>query len=234
MTFKALLFDVDGTLAETEEVHRAAFNEAFKQSGLDWYWDQDLYHILLGVTGGKERISYHVEREGLPVNEFPFLRVAKLHELKTAAYTRMVDEGQIELAPGISQLLREARAAGIRLAITTTTSRVNVERLFQATLGSDGLSWFEVQVTGDRVAQKKPDPEIYELAVRELGLYPGECLAIEDAPQGLQSSLGAGVPTVVLESAYSSGAAFEGALRVVKLDDPRPSLLDLQDWFQLA
>lgn len=231
MPFKALLFDVDGTLAETEEVHRAAFNVAFQRAGLDWHWDRPLYHILLGVTGGKERILYHVEREGLPLDDFPFERVKALHEMKTEAYTQMVDDGEIELAPGIAELLDAAEAAGIRLAITTTTSQVNVERLFAATLGPEGLGRFEVVVTGNRVSAKKPDPEIYQLAVTELGLSADECLGVEDAPQGLASALGAGVPTVVLESAYSEGKDFNGALRVIKLTDPRPRLEDLQFWF---
>ncbi len=228
MTLKAILFDVDGTLAETEEVHRVAFNEAFKAHGLDWHWDQPLYFELLGVTGGKERILYHVEREGLNVSDFPFERVAEMHKTKTGIYTRMIDEGAVELSLGIGSLFDEARAAGIRLAITTTTSAVNVERLLLSTIGAEGLAWFEVFVTGDRVSRKKPDPEIYQLALTDLGLSADDCLAVEDAPQGLASALGAGVPTVVLESAYSRGAQFEGALKVYKLDEPRPRLADLQ------
>lgn len=234
MTLKALLFDVDGTLAETEEVHRIAFNRAFAKAGLDWEWSEALYHILLGVTGGKERILYHVEREGLDKADFPFERVKELHLSKTDFYVEMVNNGEIELRPGIRQLLEDAKAAGLRLAITTTTSRVNVERLFQATLGDAGMAMFEVHVTGDRVSRKKPDPEIYQLALTDLGLPAEACLAIEDAPQGLASSLGAGVPTIVTESSYSKGKEFNGALKVVKLEDPRPTLADMLAWHEAA
>ncbi len=234
MALEALLFDVDGTLAETEEVHREAFNEAFKQAGLDWHWDTPLYHELLGVTGGKERILYHVEREGLNKDDFPFERVAELHGAKTEVYVSRVNEGLIELRPGIKELLLEARAANMRLAIATTTSRVNIERLIRATLGEEGLSWFEVYVTGDRVAKKKPDPEIYELCLHDMNLPASSCLAIEDAPQGLASSLGAGIKTIITESAYSAGKDFTGAIKVLGIDDPRPTLSDLQHWFEIV
>ena len=215
MGLKALLFDVDGTLAETEELHRKAFNEAFKDAGLDWHWDFELYQVLLGVTGGKERILYHVQREGLDEAIFTI-------------YVRFMDEGQIELRPGIAELIKDARAGGVRLAVTTTTSQVNVERLLNATLGKEALSWFEVYATGDRVSRKKPDPAIYLLALSELGLEAGDCLAIEDAPQGLASSLGAGIATIVTESSYSAGKDFDGALKIYKMDDPRPTLAELQ------
>lgn len=228
MVLKALLFDVDGTLAETEELHRAAFNEAFKAAGLDWQWDFELYQILLGVTGGKERILYHVQRTGLDEAIFTKSYIADLHAKKTEIYVRFMDEGQIELRPGIEALINAARDAGVRLAITTTTSQVNVERLLKATLGEEALSWFEAYATGDRVTRKKPDPAIYQLALSELGLLANECLALEDAPQGLASSLGAGVPTVVTESSYSAGKEFDGALKLYKMADPRPTLAELE------
>ncbi len=228
MGLKALLFDVDGTLAETEELHRKAFNEAFKDAGLDWHWDFELYQVLLGVTGGKERILYHVQREGLDEAIFTKDMIAGLHAKKTEIYVRFMDEGQIELRPGIAELIKDARAGGVRLAVTTTTSQVNVERLLNATLGKEALSWFEVYATGDRVSRKKPDPAIYLLALSELGLEAGDCLAIEDAPQGLASSLGAGISTIVTESSYSAGKDFDGALKIYKMDDPRPTLSELQ------
>lgn len=231
MTLEALLFDVDGTLAETEELHREAFNEAFQNAGLDWHWDTPLYHELLGVTGGKERILYHVEREGLNKDEFPWERVAELHAAKTEIYVQRVNEGLIDLRPGIATLLQDARAANLRLAITTTTSRVNIDKLLRATIGEEGLGWFEVYSTGDRVKNKKPDPEIYELCLKDMNLSAEACLAIEDAPQGLASSLGAGIKTIVTESSYSAGKDFTGALKVVKIDDPRPTLKDLHAWY---
>lgn len=229
---EALLFDVDGTLAETEEVHRLAFNEAFVQAGLDWEWGQELYYELLSVTGGKERILYHVERCGLEKAFFTKDYIANLHAKKTENYVAMMDEGRVELRPGIRQLLEDARASGIRLAVTTTTSHVNVERLLKATIGPQALSWFEVYATGDKVPRKKPDPAIYRLALDELKLPASACLAIEDAAQGLASSLGAGVATIITESSYSKGQDFTGALKVYGLDDGAPTFSELQDLFK--
>ena len=108
---------------------------------------------------------------------------------------------------------------------------MNVERLIKATLRPEAMDWFEVYVTGDRVTNKKPDPEIYELALKDLDLPANACVAVEDAPQGLASSLGAGVPTIVTESSYSEGKSFEGALKVIGMNDPRPTLKDIQHWY---
>lgn len=231
---EALLFDVDGTLAETEEVHREAFNEAFKSAELSWEWDKELYHELLSVTGGKERILYHVERSGLEKSFFTPNYIAKLHAQKTEVYVAMMDEGKIELRPGIQQLLEDARKDGLRLAITTTTSHVNVERLLKATIGAHALDWFEVYATGDRVERKKPDPAIYQLALDELKLPASSCLAIEDARQGLASSIGAKIPTIITESSYSEGQDFSGALKIYSNSDPRPTLDDLKAVFATA
>lgn len=231
MTLKALLFDVDGTLAETEEAHRQAFNEAFSKAGLDWHWDQALYHELLGVTGGRERILFYVERAKLDKTDFPPERIAALHQQKTEIYVKLVDDGLVHLRPGIRELLEEARSAKLRLAITTTTSRVNVDRLLRATIGDHALDWFDVYATGERVRCKKPDPEVYRLALSDLNLPASACLAIEDARQGLLAALAAGIKTIVTESAYSAGQDFEGALQVIGLQDSPPTLEDLRRRF---
>lgn len=234
MKLEALLFDVDGTLAETEEVHREAFNEAFVQAGLDLQWSKPLYDELLDVTGGKERMHYHVKREGLSTSQFTPEVIAELHAQKTKIYVERILKGDIELRPGIEQLLMDARAADLRLAITTTTSRINIDRLLKATIGEHALAWFEVYSTGDRVTNKKPHPEIYTLAIQDLKLAPTACLAIEDAPQGLASAVAAGVKTIVTKSAYSENKEFKGALKVLSSNAPCPTLQDLQSWFEQA
>jgi HAD superfamily hydrolase (TIGR01509 family) len=216
MTIKALIFDVDGTLAETEELHRRAFNETFAAAGLDWAWDRELYAQLLAVTGGKERIAHFIANfGGRP--ELPPDGIARLHADKTRLYARLVAEGALSLRPGVERLLREARANGVRLAIATTTTLSNVEALLGATLGLDGPAWFEVIAAGDDVRAKKPAPDIYRLALRLLDLPAADCIAIEDTMNGLLSAQGAGVPTVVTISAYGGRGPFPGALAV--LDD---------------
>ncbi len=212
MPLEALVFDVDGTLAETEEWHRHAFNAAFDAAGLGWHWDQALYAKLLEVTGGKERIRYDVARRGAVIDD---ATVARLHADKTARYVASVEAGAITLRPGVARLLHEARAAGLRLAIATTTSPENVSALLRTTLGADTAGLFECIGAGDMVAAKKPAPDIYRLVLDRMGLAPDRCVALEDTPNGLQAALGAGIATVVTTSLYGGTAGFEDAVLVV-------------------
>lgn len=214
----ALIFDVDGTLADTErDGHRVAFNLAFAEHGLDWNWDEVLYGELLTVTGGKERIRYFAERyapDFVIRPDFPAL-VAALHATKTGHYVRLVDSGQLPLRPGVSRLIDEARASGLRLAIATTTTSENVAALLRAAMAPDAMNWFEVIGAGDVVPAKKPAPDIYDWVLERLGLAPDECLALEDSENGLAASLGAGIPTLITENAYTRGQDFSGALAVL-------------------
>lgn len=210
---RALIFDVDGTLAETEELHRAAFNLAFRDARLGWHWDPPLYAELLAVTGGKERIRYAIERGARPALDAA--AIATLHAAKTAHYTSGI--GAIPLRPGISRLLDEAEASGVTLAIATTTSPANVQALLHATLGANGPARFAVIGAGDVVPRKKPAPDIYAHVLRQLSLAADQCLAIEDTPQGLQAAQGAGICTVITRSLYGGSEGFCTAAAV--LDD---------------
>jgi HAD superfamily hydrolase (TIGR01509 family) len=223
--FEALLFDVDGTLADTErDGHRPAFNASFAEAGLDWVWDVALYGELLAVTGGKERIRYYLERwrpdwRG-PSDLTGF--IAELHRSKTRHFVELLREGRIPLRPGVLRLLREARAAGVRLGIATTTTPENVTVLLESS-GEPGLAdWFEVVGAGDVVPSKKPAPDIYLWALERLGLGAGACIAFEDSDNGVRSARAAGVGTIVVtESAYTMGQDFSGARIVLDhLGDP--------------
>ncbi len=216
---KALIFDVDGTLAETEELHRRAFNQSFAEAGLDWAWDRALYGRLLEVTGGKERIRYFIDAFG-GAPDPTASGIAALHAAKTRIYADLVAAGALTLRPGVARLLGEARMAGLRLAIATTTTPANVEALLTATLGPEGIGWFDVIAAGDAVPAKKPAPDIYRLALRRLGLDRAECVAFEDTENGARSAIGAGIPTIVTISAYGGPGPFPGAIAVVRdLDD---------------
>ena len=220
---KALLFDVDGTLAETEEVHREAFNHLFAEYGLDWVWDRDLYRELLAVTGGKERIRHYIERyhpEFRPPKDLDSF-IAELHAAKTRKYGEIIASGRVPLRPGVRRLLEEARAEGLRLGITTTTSPDNVRVLLETSLSPESLDWFEVIAAGSVVPNKKPAPDIYLYALEQMGLEPGACLAIEDSYNGVRAALGAGIPVLVTASAYTEGEDFNGAALVVdQLGEP--------------
>lgn len=218
MTLEALIFDVDGTLADTErDGHRPAFNLAFRDAGLDWDWSVDLYEKLLSVTGGKERIRYYLDEFKTdfqkPENFDDF--VANLHQSKTRHYTALLAEGAIPLRPGVERLINEARDAGIRLAIATTTTPANVEALLTHTLGSESMNWFEVIAAGDIVPAKKPAADIYEYALENMRLDAEQCLAFEDSHNGILSSRGANLNTVITVNDYTREHDFTGAVVVL-------------------
>ncbi len=221
----ALLFDVDGTLADTErDGHRVAFNAAFAEAGLDWDWSVALYGKLLAVTGGKERIRYYLDRFN---REFPRPDdldgfVAGLHRSKTRHYTEMLAAGAIPLRNGVRRLLEAARAEGLRLAIATTTTPANVTALLRHSLAPDAEDWFEVIAAGDIVPAKKPAPDIFVWAMQQMGLKPAQCLVLEDSENGVLSARGAGIDAIVVTvNDYTRDHDFDGASLVLdQLGDP--------------
>lgn len=225
MELRSLIWDVDGTLAETEETHRAAFNQAFAEAGLSWRWERSAYAELLRVSGGRERIAHFMATsEG--ANAPPGLVIAALHARKTEIYNEMLASGRVGLRPGVARLFRRAQAAGIVQAICTTTSRVNVANLMRATLGENAPD-FAAVVAGEDAYAKKPDPEAYRLVLSLLNLPPESCLAVEDSQNGLRAARAAGIPVLAVPGEYTTGDDFSGAAAVMdslgeaELDDIR-------------
>lgn len=215
---KALLFDVDGTLADTErDGHRVAFNLAFEEAGLDWHWDEALYGKLLSVTGGKERIRHYLDTYNTefqrPEELTDFIR--GLHQAKTRFYVQLLAEGRVPLRPGVERLLRSAKEAGLRLAIVTTTTPENVDALLTHTLGKDSLNWFELIAAGDIVPAKKPAGDIYHYTLDKMNLNAAQCLAFEDSFNGLRSACEADLATIVTVNGYTREDDFNGASLVL-------------------
>ncbi len=225
---QALIFDVDGTLADTEgEGHRVAFNQAFADAGLDWHWSSELYGELLAVTGGKERM-HHFIRHYLSPGDRPAdadTLVPRLHQEKNRRYEALLQGGRIGLRPGVERLLREAREAGLILAIATTTTRSNVLALLKNTLGEAATAWFRVIATADEVSEKKPSPKVYEYVLEVLGLTSAQCLVFEDSENGLRAARAIGLETLVTVNDYTRDGDYGEALLVVEhLGEPgRPA-----------
>jgi HAD superfamily hydrolase (TIGR01509 family) len=209
-----LIFDVDGTLAETEEVHRQAFNDAFVQAGIDWRWGRTIYKELLRTAGGKERIRAFDRLRGTA----PMLsdaEIAELHRIKTARYVELMASGGCPLRPGVQALLAAAKGRDQRLAIATTTSRANIEALLSVTLGEGWAAGFDAIVAGEDVPDKKPAPDVYHEVLARLGVPASDCLAIEDSRNGLVAASLAGIPVIITRSVYFRDEDFSGALLVV-------------------
>ncbi len=217
---QALIFDVDGTLADTEEYHRIAFNESFANAGLDWNWSVSLYDELLGVTGGKERINHFIQLQHPDFAKEANISdlssyIADLHKIKTIRYNQKLEQGLVALRPGVQRLINEAHQSGMRMAIATTTTMENVSTLIECTLGKASLSWFEVIVAGNMVAAKKPAADVYLAVLERLSLPASECLALEDSQLGLQSALAAGITTIITQNHFTRKHDFKNATLVV-------------------
>ena len=215
---KALIFDVDGTLADTERFgHRVAFNLAFAEAGLHWHWDENLYGDLLAVAGGKQRIAHFIAcyQPEMPATADLPTFIKELQAIKNRHYAQLLKTGKIPPRLGVIRLINEAKSAGLRLAIATTTMAENVEALFATAFPQEMLSWFEVIATDESVTQKKPAPDVYQYVLEKMQLSAQECLAIEDSQQGLQAALSAKIPTLITVNGYTQQQDFSGALAVV-------------------
>lgn len=216
---KALIFDVDGTLADTEMAHLAAFNQAFLEEGLDWHWDVAEYTKLLEISGGKERMLHHWKQVHPDMKDIDGggLKdtIDRLHAMKTAAYEHAVQSGAVQLRPGVLALIQSAHAAGLRLAIATTTSPVNIAVLLRNAIGPDWKNLFEVIEDASTAPKKKPHPQVYVQTLARLGLPAANCLAIEDSSNGLRAAHSSGLPVIVTPNSFTAHHDFTGALQIL-------------------
>lgn len=213
----ALLWDVDGTLAETErDGHRVAFNLAFEEAGLPWRWDESTYGELLRTAGGRERIlAYLGTRTDAPTDPQARERLARrVHRRKNAFYAERVRRKALSLRAGVRNLMNECEDRQVAMAITTTTSRANLDALLSLQLGTAWRDRFAAVVCAEDVTRKKPDPEVFERALAQLGIEPEVAVAIEDSPDGAAAAQAAGVPVIVTRSAYFSNDHVSGAMAV--------------------
>lgn len=234
-TLQALIFDVDGTLADTEDLHREAFNHAFAELELGWHWDEALYTELLDISGGRDRLQHYWQQMNPDVRAIDAQAmqhtIARIHELKTAYYESAIQDGAVDLRPGVLALFDEAAAAGVQLAIATTTSPVNIAALLRRAMGPAWRHSFAAIGDGSSAPLKKPHPMVYQQILQLMQLDPGECLAFEDSGNGLKAATLAGLATVITPTRYTRQHDFSRALQVLPdLGDTR--LADLRELHQ--
>lgn len=229
----ALIFDVDGTLADTEDLHRMAFNHAFTELGLDWNWDEALYTELLDISGGRDRLQHYWQQRNPDVRAIDSQAmqhtIARIHELKTAYYEAAIQDGVVSLRPGVLELFDEAATAGLQLAIATTTSPVNISALLRRAMGPAWRHSFAAIGDGSSAPLKKPHPMVYQQILQLMQLDPGECLAFEDSGNGLKAATLAGLATVITPTRYTEQHDFSRALQVLP-DLAGTRLAQLQEW----
>jgi len=229
----ALIFDVDGTLADTESVHLLAFNQAFKEMGMDWVWTLEMYLDLLNISGGKERILHYWKQVNPDIKAIGSQalqdRIGRIHELKTAAYESAVNSGAVSLRPGVLKLMDDALKAGLQLAIATTTSPVNIAALMSHAVGADWRMNFSAIGDASTAPIKKPHPQVYLQMIDALALPAGQCLAFEDSNNGLRAATAAGLATIITPNPFTAHHDFTGALKVVP-DLSQVTLPLLRQW----
>lgn len=205
---RALIFDVDGTLAETEKLHRKAFNDAFVHFDLGWYWPAPLYLKLLKTTGGKERMQAYSMQSGARLSDD---KAREIHRWKTARYAKLVQNGDLKLREGIKELLDFAKTRGLKTSVATTTNLPNVEALCWSCFQQPALQVFDHVAAGDMVKNKKPAPDVYQLALSQLNLNPDECIAFEDSENGVNAAKGAGLRVILSQSRFTQEEDYAGA-----------------------
>lgn len=223
---KALLFDCDGVLVDTErDGHRVAFNRAFAQKGYPFAWSVEEYGELLTVAGGKERMRHYFDQHGWPDGTTDRDALIKeLHSLKTELFMHIIESGELALRPGVARLVDEVQAAGIDIAICSTSNERAVTLVAEKLLGPDRASRLKGILAGDIVPRKKPDPAVYNLALKKLGHAPESCVVVEDSRNGFLAAQAAGIPCVVTTNGYTASEDFAGAALVVPELGDRPAV----------
>jgi HAD superfamily hydrolase (TIGR01509 family) len=219
---KAVFFDQDGVIIDTEkDGHRVSFNMTFKEFGFTDEWSVDYYHELLQIAGGKERMKHHLQTKGFskPVAAEEVDELIKaMHKRKTALFVELIETGKLPLRPGIHRFMKEAIEAGLKVGVCTTSNEQAAKAITEKILSDIK---FDIVLAGDVVSNKKPDPEIYNLALSKTGLKPEEVLVVEDSKNGVIAAKAAHTNVVVTTNSYTEKEDVNsGDIIVTCLGDP--------------
>ncbi len=217
MQLSAVLFDVDGTIAETEDLHRRSFNESFKEFNLDWFWDEAIYKELINIGDGKERIEYYIRRAWPEMLEYKNLNkyISSIHKVKNEIFKDLIVECEVKPRPGFIRLIDDLKKNKVKIAIVSSTTQEDLMTLFSNGLDIDPNSMFDLVAHGDCTKKKRPSPEIYEWILEKLRLPPQSCIAIEDSLRGTKSAIDADINVLVTPSFYTKDENFNDAKVVV-------------------
>jgi HAD superfamily hydrolase (TIGR01509 family) len=227
MKLKALIFDVDGTIADTEDVHRQAFNAAFAEMEFSWNWDAPTYVELLKISSGPDRLARYIEDLKVQTEERQRLlaQIPAIHRVKSRLYLEMISAGHAPIRTGVVRLIHEARTAGLRVAAAATSSTSNIEALVSSSLGREALGWFAVIASVDQVPNRKPAPDIYLRVASQLRVSPQECVVFEDSANGVRAARAAGMVTIATPSRWTATQDFSSAnMSLYSLGDPSDPL----------
>ncbi|MCF6359387.1 MAG: HAD-IA family hydrolase [Cyclobacteriaceae bacterium] len=234
---KALIFDCDGVLVDTErDGHRVAFNKAFASKAINIEWSVSQYGELVKVAGGKERMKSFFDEHGWPDNigdreEF----ILDMHKLKTKIFMDIIESGELALRPGIARVVDEAIREGLKLAVCSTSNEKAVTLIVEKLLGPERRKHFDTILAGDVVSRKKPDPEIYNLVLHKLSLKPQDCVVIEDSRNGFLAAHSAEIHCLITTNGYTSQDDFTGADMIVpELGDLPNDIVTINDLIKLT
>ncbi|MEM7467817.1 MAG: HAD-IA family hydrolase [Pseudomonadota bacterium] len=216
-TLQGVIFDVDGTLADTEEIHRQAFNLAFKQFELDWEWTPKLYEELLRISGGHERITFYGAdlRENFQSDSEFRNYVLTIHGVKTEIYRDLLHSGAVKLRPGVERLLEECRRENLVLGIATSSKYANLKVLLDNNLGSEWPEWFQSVKTCDTIDEKKPSPAVYNAVLADIPVPASSCVAFEDTKNGMLAATSAQICTIITTHFFTRNHHFPKASLVI-------------------
>jgi len=210
----AILFGSISTLADTSELQRRAFNEAFAANGLDWEWSRDDYTSMLESNGGAQRIADYAEQQGEDDVD-----AAAIHNTKSEIFRDLLGAQGVSARPGVVDTIERARQLGHQVGLVTTTSPENVAALLDALKDQIDTSAFDVVVDKTAVEDPKPSPSSYLYALSELGADAADAVAIEDNVGGVAAAVDAGITCVAFPNENTVAGDFSKAAETVESVD---------------
>ena len=213
MKYKALLFGSIGTLIESSNIQRNSFNQAFKEAGLEWYWDEQDYKILLKKSGGTKRVEEFAEKNNESVN------AEEIRNRKTEIFSSFIIQNKQKLRPSVHQIIQYAKENNIRLGLSTSTTINNVNAVFESL--SNQISKEDFAFIGNKsfVKNEKPHPEIYNVTLEKLNLQKEECIAIEDTEESSNSAVSAGIKCIAFPGEFHLDDKFDMCIKKINLLD---------------